>query len=426
MAPRNAKANEEAGDSRERAKKQAFGEGLANDARAGSSESFAHAHFAGAGGGFSDEQIRDVNAGEYEEERDKREENRDGGSQTAAQQIFARAGGFDAEVEPGEVVVTAVVGQSVFGGLLEGSVQGGLGTGIGNTRFGAGQQEEPPGAPFVYPVAAGEGIDPGLEGDREIEAPASAELRAERTGREDADDRNGDSIEGDGCSDDAAGLAKVADPEIVAEDGDGGRAVLRVRGKDGAAKNCRGAEHLEEVAGNDSGIGNEGLTIEDSGEGVSIGESGEAVEVFVLRSKALVDGIGERGGAEAARDGGEIAVDGRDGLIGAVELPAEQTQLFGMSDAEFGEEDVFCDGEQSSVGADSEGHGNDGDGGDETVLTEEAKGVVEIGGQVFYDSTHGFERITEEWAMRGEFRQRWHGSISIGCSRANCSRVQSD
>ena len=157
---------------------------------------------------------------------------------------------------------------------------------------------------------------------------------------------------------------------MVADDGDGrGRGAV-VFGAEHAAGGGGDAEHGEVVGGDelaDEGVGELGGGGADA-EGDAVGLGGcQFGELGGVLAEVLVEGAGEDGEA------GLVAGDDAAGVV-----VAKAVECARVGDGEGFEEDGVDQREDGGVAADSEGQGEQGDGGEAGVATELAEGEEKI------------------------------------------------
>ena len=160
---------------------------------------------------------------------------------------------------------------------------------------------------------------------------------------QDADDGVGVAIEGDGTAEDLGGAGIFALPQAVAEERDGGRRRLVVRGDDSAPERDVDAEKIEEVAADHLAGDLFGFI----GAGEGHGEDAGCAKFF--ERGALSFPVAEI-----------LPGDGQDGkLPGAL---GDQNDAVGIPEGEGAEEDGVEDAEDGGGASDAESEGEDCDG----------------------------------------------------------------
>ena len=323
--------------------KQAFGEELAKHAKATGTEGDADGEFAGSAHGAGEKKIRDVGAGNEEQEADRGEKNDEQGLDVADDVVFQRD----------EDDAFVFVGFGIFlREMLRDGVHIGLRLHDGDAGF---ETADDVSAEVHAAIAEGEVGPLATEGVDIAALAVEGEVR-----RNDADDRVVRTVEGDRFSSDVEGGSEFAAPEAAAEHNHGCGAELIVGVSEQTAHHGMDAEEFEKF-GRDHVAG-------DAFSGFS---GAEEVVVFVAVHRQGGEGLIVALPVEEVGVVDGSAGDAGNGIV-------ERDELAGVWVGERIEKDAVDDGEESGVGADAEGERENGDDGEERGLAEHAEGVTQV------------------------------------------------
>src|SRR6266404_965966 len=325
--------------------RQAFYEELTNDAPAAGSEGGADSEFFFAGGGASEKQIGDVAAADEEQEAYGGEDDVQGGTELADDQVGER---FNVNAEFLRVVLGVHSGK-----ILGDDSEVGFGLADGDARREVTEQE-----PELRESILGlRGGAAGFRGNPHI-GIAPAEAR-----RHDSDQGALCAIEDKGFVDEIGIGAEAANPGLVAHDEDGRRAGLVVSGLGDSAEVGGHAEEFKCAGADEAAI--EALcpfagTIEDV-EAV-VGD-------YPVKDMILCDIVEVFGAGEASAAAGLV-------LLGIVDLDGDQAA--GIRVGKGLHQDVFDDAEDGGGGADAEGEGYRSDYGKGWAFAQVAEGEANV------------------------------------------------
>ena len=317
----------------EGAQQSAFGEEMTDDAAASGAEREANADLVSARGGASEEQVRDVAACDQQD---------GGGNPDEDEKRVRRLGVQFGEDLVGRLQLDVEIGTAEVGQLAVEGGQGGRRLVAGDAGFEAGRYFEPGVVGRVQPVG---GEDTGLHAHGQPDVRGIAGRFAEESSGHDADDRDGGAVDIEGRAE-GRRAGEVPLPEGVADHGDGGGGTVVGIGEAAAAAGAN-AEHVEIVAGNQLGVHrfDRALSAEDGLSQRCVAGGEHAVRDLLARGHFAIHRVAEWHALAVA---GEI---GDDELLGLTH---------GQSAEDNGVE-YLIDGR---IGADSEGEGEDGRGGE--------------------------------------------------------------
>jgi hypothetical protein len=324
---REYEAESTAGESEERA----LGEDLTDDAPAGGAKGEANAEFLGAGAGAGEQKVRDVDAGDEEDEADGGEKHNEDGLNVTD----------DCLAERPEAGAEAAVGLWKGGSqMIADVVHVGLGLRQRDTGFQAGNAVN-----AEARAAQGEGFGvPLADGEVDVLRDEGAELEIEGGG-DDTDNGVIAVVEGDGTADDVGIGGKLASPESAAEHGDGRAADFVFAGREKAAEDRLDAEELKEIGSDE--IAAYAFCVSIAGHDPShVAKDGDAGEAAVVALPVAEVRVRDGAGLEVGLGG----VDGEE-VIGAGRVDGVK-------------QDGVDDGEERRVDADAEGQSDDDDGGE--------------------------------------------------------------
>jgi hypothetical protein len=319
-----------------------FGEELADDADASRAEGGAESELAGPAGGAGEQEAGDVGAGDEQDKADGGEKDQEQRLDVSDEVVF--------QGEEGDAYVFVGFGE------VDGEVMGdGIHIGAGLREGDAGlKTADGMGAQVDASIVEGR-IVPLADGGVDV---AVDSVKGE-AGRENADDLIGDAAKVDALTDDGGRCGEAAFPEAFAEDGDGASSEMIVVAGKGAAEDGLNAEGGEEGCGNHEAV-----------EAFGFGGAGKVVVLVA------VDGHGGEGFAGPLPVKEVGIADG--GAVHAGILLVDGDEPAGIWVGQRIEDDSVDDGEERGIGADAEGQGEDGDGGEAGGFEEHAQGVTQV------------------------------------------------
>ena len=324
-------------------KRDAFGEKLAEEALARGAEGSADGDFFLARGGASHQEVRDVGAGDEQDEGDGAEKQPEGGAHVAIEEVVFQR--LDAR---GPAFIGFWVDFGDVGGD-GGHVR--IGLREGDAGLHARENDKP--VEIVVDLV-------GREDERKEEFAFAAIGGA---GRADADDGVEFAIHVDFAADDVRIGAEMVAPELVGEDDDVIFSGDGFVGGEVAAEEGLFFDNFVEIAGRHEGALD------------ALGAfAGGDIEISVAGgAHGLEDGIFALPLEEIA-GGGDVAFTG--------DFRPDDHELAGMRVGERGEQRGVDDAEDGGIGADAESQGEHGDRGEAGIFAEEAEAKAKVAQQV--------------------------------------------
>ena len=349
---------------------QAFDDELPDDAGAAGAEGRADGDLLLPGGGAGQQQVGHVGAGDEKHEADQPLQDDEWLFEAFAEERLPAHGGDEREGLLQEAVLH--VGELGEHGALEffflhlavEDADGGLGLLLRDARLEPTVEVEP-GVAFVVEGVPGGG-DGGLHHHRDPDVGGQAGVSAFKARGGYADDLEWRSVEADVFADDVGAGSEAVAPEVVLEDDDGmSVAVFVISGSEQAAELRAYAEDLEVVAGDEADTDHLAAVFADEA-GALHSDAGEAAEDGVAVAEFQVLGVGEGVTAVAAL------------RAEAAAFQAELHEFARVFDGQHAQQDLVHQGEHGGVGADAEGQGEDGDGGEDRGFDQSADGETEF------------------------------------------------